>query len=97
MMKIVFSLLIIISAPVYAGKMKDIYISTFESVTSTLGLNEDYIELESSKIIEITGFDLAVRSIVIDKFDTEKFDCITFFNKNRIAFEVSHTKCRIYK
>ena len=97
MKKLILSLILIMTLPAVAGKMKEIYILTVESVTSTLGLTEDYIAIESTTIVEISGADLAVRTIVQDKFDTEKFDCITIFEKTQNSFQVIQTKCGIYK
>lgn len=97
MKKFILSLILIITLPAFAGKMKDLYILTVDSVTSTLGLSEDYIQIESTTIVQISGADLAVRTIVQDKYDTEKFDCITTFKKSQNSFEVIETKCGIYK
>lgn len=97
MKKTILSLILLFSTSVFAGKMKDIYILTLESVTSTIGLDEEYVDIESAKIVQITGADLAVRTIVLDKYDTEKFDCMTIFEKLQNTFQVLNTKCGVYK
>lgn len=97
MKKIGLALVLLVSLPTFAGQMKEIYTMTVDSVYSTLGLDENYVEIESTRFVHIEGSDLAIRTIVVDKYDTEKFDCITLFKKVDTDYEVSQTKCVVYK
>lgn len=97
MQQLLIALMLIFSVSGFAGQMKEIYTETLESVTSTLGLSEDSLEIESTRFVKIEGADLAVRTLVKNRYETGKYDCLTLFSQVDNDFIVTKTKCSLYQ
>lgn len=97
MKKFLLSLVIFASIPAFAGKMKEIYIMTEESVMDHLGFDESVIKIEGFQIIPLEGADLAVRTSAVMYYSISEapayFNCVTTFAKAGDFFEVVKTKC----
>jgi hypothetical protein len=97
MKQLLIAFLLIFSVSGFAGQMKEIYTETIDSVTSTLGLSEDSVEIETIRFVKIEGADLAVRTIVKNQYNSGKYDCLTLFSQVDNDFIVTKTQCSLYQ
>lgn len=86
-------------SPAFAGKMKEIYIDTRESVLDYLGFDESIISIEGMKFVQVEGADLAVESIARSYYSRNSpaptFKCVTIFKKTDAdSYSVVGTKCQ---
>lgn len=98
MNKLIVALLILSAAPAsYAGKMKEIWSMTNESVLETLGFNEGVVSIEYYQFVQIEGVDLAVETSVRTNFGDNgrypTYECLTTFVKTNDFYKVLKTKC----
>ncbi len=94
MRKLIILALLITSTMASAGRMKDIYIDTMDSIVSVLGTSEDYIRVKSQKFVSVQDADIAVATIIQDIYSGEYFECITKFDKRESGFQLRNTACR---
>ncbi|MDG0817722.1 hypothetical protein [Bdellovibrio svalbardensis] len=92
-------LVITFVSPVFAGKMKDIYIDTRESVMDYLGFDESIISIEGMKFVQVEGADVAVETIARGYYSRSipapTFKCVTIFKKQDFdSYLVVGTKCQ---
>lgn len=101
MKKFLLAFVIFASVPAFAGKMKEIYTMTQESVMEHLGFDENIIKIEGFDFIQVEGADLAVLTNVRSYYSVEEapasFDCVTTFAKSATGYEVVKTKCTLVK
>ncbi|QDK38408.1 hypothetical protein [Bdellovibrio sp. NC01] len=86
-------------SPAFAGRMKEIYIDTRESVLDYLGFDESIISIEGMKFVQVEGVDLAVESIARGFYSRNSpaptFKCLTIFKKTDTDnYSVVGTKCQ---
>lgn len=75
-----------------AGKVKEIYILTTESVLEHLGLEWDEAELSNIRFIDVKGYQVAVYSEV--DLAVKKYTCITTFVETGKFWQVDYTECK---
>lgn len=103
MKKFILAFVLLCATPAFAGKMKEIYIMTQESVMDYLGFDESVIQIEGMGFVKVEGADLAVETIARSFYSRQApapyFKCITTYKKNaNDRFSVVNTKCEeIYK
>lgn len=85
--------LMFVSAPAFAGKMKEIYTMTNESVLETLGFYEDIAAVEGHKFLTIEGEDLAIQTTVRGYYGNATYTCLTTFVKSEGFYDVKKTVC----
>lgn len=97
MKKFILALVIFASVPAFAGKMKEIYIMTQESVLDHLGFDESVIKIEGLEFIQVEGADLAVLTNAVMYYSVKDvpaaFQCVTTFVETATFYEVVKTKC----
>lgn len=98
MKKLIAALLVLSVAPAsYAGKMKEIWSMTNESVLETLGFDEGVVSIERYQFVQIEGADLAVETSVRANFGDNgsypTYECLTTFVKTSDFYQVLKTKC----
>lgn len=97
MKKALVALLISVSLPAFAGKMKEIWSMTQESVLDTLGFNEDVVKIEGFQFIQVQDADLAVQTDVVMYYSRDAapaaFECVTKFSKHGDSYDVIGTQC----
>lgn len=98
MKKYLLILIAFITIPAWAGRMKEVYIMTQESVLNTLGYDETVAVVEDLKFVKIENVDLSVQSTVrVTSSVFEKapaYSCITLFEKTSDLFQVIKSQCR---
>lgn len=97
MKKILLVVAMLVCLPVSAGKMKEIYTMTQESILDELGFDENVVKIEGWQFVNAPGADLAVSTYVRMYYSREAapagFDCLTTFKKVESGFDVLKTKC----
>lgn len=93
MKNLLLTAIVLFSVPSFAGKMKEIWSMTNESVLSTLGMEEDYVTISGYKFTEIEGADLAVETSVKGTYTPHYYECVTTFRKNADFYSVIVTAC----
>lgn len=74
-----------------AGKVKEIYILTTESVLETLGFEWEEAEVSNIQFIAIPGYEIAVQSEVSTPL--QKYSCVTTFVKANQFWQVDYSDC----
>ena len=85
--------LMFVSAPAFAGKMKEIYTMTNESVYEALGFDEGIASIEGHKFVSVAGADLAVQTTV-RVYDGKSYTCVTTFVDSEYFYQVNYTTCK---
>lgn len=85
--------LVFVSAPAFAGKMKEIYTMTNESVLETLGFDEGIMNVEGHKFVSVAGADLAVQTTVRG-YNGKSYTCVTTFVDSEYFYQVNYTTCK---
>ena len=97
MKNVIMALVVLSAAPAYAGKMKEIFTMTQESVMDVLGFDESVIRIEDAQFVKIEGVDLAVKTVARSYYSREEapanFECVTTFKKSGESYSVITTKC----
>ncbi len=98
MKRVLLSLLVCsLAAPAFAGKMKEIWQDTNESVLATLGFEEGSVSISGYKFEKVQGVDLAVRTFVKGRYrvagTVPEFDCLTTFRGKTGHYRVQDTMC----
>jgi hypothetical protein len=96
MKKILAVLMVLATLPASAGKMKEIYILTVDSVLETLDLDESVASVEGLNFVQEQGFALAVASKVRPLYLSghKGYSCITYFKESGANFAVVGTDCK---
>jgi hypothetical protein len=98
MKKIFLMFTLFIALPAFAGRMKEVYILTQESVLETLGYDDTVAVVEDLKFVKIENVDLSVQSkvrVTASVFDrAPTYSCITLLQKSEAFFEVIRSECR---
>ncbi|MFS4459580.1 hypothetical protein [Bdellovibrio sp. HCB2-146] len=97
MKKLIISLVVVSAAmPAFAGKMKEIWQSTNESVLETLGFDEGDVSVSGYKF-EKTNDGLAVKTTVKGKYKVQgivpTFDCTTSYKGKVGNYKLVDTFC----
>lgn len=91
------ALVVFAVTPAFAGKMKEIFTMTEESVMDTLGFDEDVIRIEDASFTQVQGADLAVKTLARMYYSRQNapasFDCVTTFKKTETFYSVIKTVC----
>ncbi|WP_374077847.1 hypothetical protein [Bdellovibrio bacteriovorus] len=99
MKKLIAVLLVLSAAPAsYAGKMKEIWWMTNESVLETLGFDEGTVAIENHKFVQVEGADLAIQTTVRGFYrvngSVPTYQCVTAFVKTNDFYDVLKTECK---
>lgn len=101
MKKLLVAFVVFASVPAFAGKMKEIYTMTHESVMDVLGFDESVVKIEGWEFVTVEGADLAVSTYARMYYSMDSapagFDCLTTFVKTGSSYEVVKTKCTAEK
>lgn len=97
MKKLIVSMLIVsAAAPAFAGKMKEIWQTTNESVLESLGFDEGDVSISGYKFEKLDG-GLAVKTTVKGKYKVQgtlpTFDCTTTYKGKVGNYKVVDTFC----
>lgn len=74
-----------------AGKVKEIYILTTESVLEHLGLDWEEAEVTNIRFTNTPGYQIAVQSEV--DLGVKKYSCLTTFVESGKFWQVDYTEC----
>ncbi len=88
---------LLFSGPTFAGKMKEIWALTNESVLATLGLEEDYVQISGYKIIQTGEGEFAVHT-KLENFAGDiksEYQCVTNFRNEVDSFSVVESSCQV--
>lgn len=101
MKKLFIAIMMLACLPSFAGKMKEIYTMTEESVLGELGFDESIVKIEGWEFVKVEGADLAVSTYVRMYYSMDSapagFDCLTTFKKTGDSFDVIDTQCKSEK
>ena len=97
MKKIIASLLVVVcTSPAFAGKMKEIFQSTNESVLESLGFDEADVSISGYRFVKLND-GLAVKTTVKGKMRVQgtvpAFDCTTTYQGTVGKYRVMDTFC----
>lgn len=84
------------SGPTFAGKMKEIWSLTNESVLETLGLEEDHVQISGYNIIQLGDGTFAVHT-KLENFAGDikaEYQCVTNFRTEFDSFSVVDSSCQ---
>ncbi|XGC81453.1 hypothetical protein ACES2L_03015 [Bdellovibrio bacteriovorus] len=84
---------VLFASPAFAGKMKEIWWMTNESVLQTLGFDEETVNVQGHKFVTVEGADLAIATEVRGYYARVTFKCLTTFKAANGFYEVIKTEC----
>lgn len=93
MKNLLMALLIFLSLPAFAGKMKEIYSMTNESVLEALSEEEGITSVDGHKFVSVPGADLAVQTTA-HGLNGKSFTCVTTFLDSGYFYQVNYTTCK---
>lgn len=97
MKNLLIAALVCLALPASAGKMKEIWQMTNDSVLETLGFDEEIVAVEGHKFLQLENEDLAVQTTVRGYYRSRgvvpMFQCVTTFVKSENFFDVKKTTC----
>lgn len=101
MKKLLVAFVVLASSPAFAGKMKEIYTMTQESVLDVLGFDESVVQFEGLEFVKVEGAELAVSTNVRMYYSMANapagFKCLTTFVKAGNFYDVEKTSCTVAK
>lgn len=85
--------LLVVSSSAHAGKMKEIYIMTTDSILETFGFDESMVQIDDYHFVQVEGEDLAVQTTVRVYYTRAVYTCVTTFKKTETFFAVKKLRC----
>ncbi|AFY00384.1 hypothetical protein [Bdellovibrio bacteriovorus] len=94
MKALLIAALMFVSAPAFAGKMKEIYIMTTDSILENFGFDDSQVQIDDYKFVTVEGEDLAVQTTVRVYYTRAVYTCVTTFKKTEHFYDVKNLRCK---